>query len=106
MTRNNECFNKMTESRSDSARNTIEQNLRNETEKWQMRIEDKINTMELKDRENKEHQRMLKNIHAYIADCRHFQKNNDLIRAFEAIVWAWSWLEILEQLGIIRIINP
>ncbi|MFH0836665.1 MAG: DUF357 domain-containing protein [Candidatus Aenigmatarchaeota archaeon] len=80
----------------------IEQNLKNETEKWQKKIEDKIKTIELVTPENKEHQRMLTNIHAYIADCKHFQKNNDPIRAFEAIVWAWSWLEILEQLGILK----
>ncbi len=39
-------------------------------------------------------ERFLENIHAYRADTDHFEQDNDLVRAFEAIVWAWSWLEI------------
>ncbi len=36
----------------------------------------------------------LENVQAYRADTDHFEKEEDLVRAFEAIVWAWSWLEI------------
>jgi len=44
---------------------------------------------------------MIKNIDAYISDTQHFMKN-DMVRAFEAIVWAWAWMEILEDLKIIK----
>ena len=34
------------------------------------------------------------NVQAYISDAEHFLQRGDLVRAFEAIVWAWAWLEI------------
>jgi len=36
----------------------------------------------------------LENVQAYISDTEHFLQKGDLVRAFEAIVWAWAWLEI------------
>ncbi len=38
--------------------------------------------------------RFLENTYAYICDSRYFLEHGDLIRAFEAIVWAWAWIEI------------
>jgi len=35
----------------------------------------------------------MSNIRAYHADTRHFIEKEDLVYAFEAIVWAWAWLE-------------
>ena len=37
---------------------------------------------------------MLANINAYVKDSAHFAEQGDLVRSFEAIVWAWAWLEI------------
>lgn len=36
----------------------------------------------------------LENIAAYIKDSNYFLEKGDLIRAFEAVVWAWAWMEI------------
>ncbi len=51
------------------------------------------------------HSSYLKNIDAYISDSEHFLGKGDLIKAFEAVVWSWSWIEILEELGIIKTEN-
>lgn len=75
----------------------IENDLEKETKKWLERIEKerkKVTTTQRKD--------LLKNIDAYISDTKHFLQKNDLIRAFEAVIWAWSWLEILEELKVIE----
>jgi len=76
--------------------------LKTETEKWLTCIENDIKKYYLADQNNDEHKRMLRNIHAYISDCRHFMKNNDMIRAFEAVIWAWAILETLRDLGIVK----
>jgi hypothetical protein len=44
---------------------------------------------------NKKGEELLANINAYIKDSHHFLRNNDLIRAFEACIWAWA----LAQMG-------
>lgn len=70
----------------------IEKELKKETEKWLSKIaveRSKIKT------END----FLKNIDAYISDSRSFLKKDDLIRAFEAVIWAWAWLEIGRDTG-------
>jgi len=36
----------------------------------------------------------LENVSAYIRDSRYFLEKKDLIRAFEAVIWAWAWMEI------------
>lgn len=44
----------------------------------------------------------LRNVAAYISDARYFLDRDDLIRAFEAVVWAWAWMEIGERVGVLR----
>lgn len=44
-------------------------------------------------------ERFLENIRAYRQDCDHFEAEDDLVRAFEAVVWAWAWLEIGADVG-------
>ncbi len=68
----------------------MEEKLRGETEKWLERVKKKRSELP-------ESQHM-KNIDAYISDSQHFLDNGDLIRAFEAVIWAWAWIEILEEL--------
>ncbi len=75
----------------------LETQLRKETEKWLVRIEEK--KVKIINKRGKE---ILENINAYIKDCKHFLKKKDLIRAFEAIVWAWAWLEISKELNILN----
>ena len=44
----------------------------------------------------------MENVSAYIRDCQYFLDKNDLIRAFEAIIWAWAWMEIGLQKGVLN----
>lgn len=72
--------------------------LRKETEKWLEKIRKEMGKIELLDK-NKEG--MIENVRAYVKDCEYFLNKKDLIRAFESVVWAWSWMEILKELKII-----
>lgn len=65
----------------------LEGDLRAETLKWQKRAEDLFSRVS-----GDEH--FMENISAYIKDSNHFLEKGDLIRAFEAVVWAWAWMEI------------
>lgn len=77
----------------------VEKSLKEETEKWLKKAKEKRTEIKLLDSSKKS---MIKNIDAYISDTEHFTKKGDLVRAFEAIVWAFSWIEILEELEIIK----
>lgn len=77
----------------------ISNDLEKETKKWLERIDKERNKIVLIDDDRKG---LLKNIDAYISDTKHFLEKKDLIRAFEAVIWAWSWLEILQELKIIK----
>ena len=66
---------------------SLEQDLRAETKKWLERAEElfcKVSGDEL----------ILENVSAYIRDSHYFLEKGDLIRAFEAVIWAWAWMEI------------
>jgi hypothetical protein len=77
----------------------IEAQLLKEIEKWSAKIlEERVNII-AKDERAKNY---LKNIDAYIADSQHFLKKGDYIRSFEALIWAWSWMEILKELDVIE----
>ncbi len=65
--------------------------LREETEKWLVRVKEKRSKLQSESIH-------MKNIDAYISDSQHFLEKGDLIRAFEAVIWAWAWIEILEEL--------
>ncbi|MGB9902009.1 DUF357 domain-containing protein [Methanothrix sp.] len=69
----------------------IAADLRAETEKWLLRADERLSRCIGDDR-------FLNNIKAYISDSRYFLERGDLIRAFEAVIWAWAWLEIGEEL--------
>jgi len=76
---------------------TTETQLKAETEKWLARIEKEM----LEVKETEKNKSYLRNINAYISDCKHFSKEGKLVLSFEAVVWAWSWLQILKELKII-----
>ena len=76
----------------------LEDNLKNEIDKWTTKIETEMKGVKVVEEEN---ENFLTNINAYISDSKHFKEKGDLVRSFEAIVWAWSWLEILRELKII-----
>jgi hypothetical protein len=69
----------------------MDHKLKEETEKWLVRAKEKREQL-------KSESAYMKNIDAYISDSEYFMKKGDMIRAFEAVVWAWAWMEILEEL--------
>jgi hypothetical protein len=69
----------------------LEEDLRRETEKWLLRARE---AMEEVTARGEEGERFSANIEAYLSDCRYFLEKGDLIRAFEAVIWAWAWIEI------------
>lgn len=73
-----------------------EERLRAETGKWLERLDERLAAAEALDEEGAE---LLENARAYRDDVAHFREDGDLVRAFEAVVWGWSWLEIGERLG-------
>jgi len=73
--------------------------MREETVKMIEKIEPLIDRIEVKDKKGDE---MMDNMKAYISDSKHFLKNKNYLKAFEAIVWAWAILEICEELGVFR----
>ena len=77
----------------------LENNLKFEIDKWAKRIEAKMKDIKVIDKKN---ENFLTNIRAYIKDSKYFLEKGDLVRSFEAIVWAWSWLEILKELKILE----
>ena len=77
----------------------IEEELKQETEKWLQKIKKEQKKIILIDNSK---ENFIKNIDAYISDSEHFLAQNDLIRAFEAVIWAFAWLEIGKDLGIIK----
>ncbi|MBI4154205.1 DUF357 domain-containing protein [Candidatus Woesearchaeota archaeon] len=77
----------------------IDEKLRRETEKWLKKIGDERKKIVLVDASRKS---MIDDIDAYISDSQHFLNKNDLIRAFEAVVWSWAILEIGLELGVLK----
>jgi len=76
-----------------------EERLKNEAEKWFKKAKEK--RIKLKTT-NKKYENFLENIDAYLADYKYFLVENKIIEAFEAIVWAWSWIEIGLQEGFLK----
>ena len=79
-------MNKMMESLKGDEGN-LKEDLLNETVKWQEKAESLFGKLS-------GDERMLENISSYLSDSHYFLKQNDLIRAFEAVIWAWAWMEI------------
>ncbi len=77
----NDCRGKNPEEKS------LEEDLHNETLKWLEKAEVLFCQVS-----GDEH--FLDNVSAYIRDSHYFLEKRDLIRAFEAVIWAWAWMEI------------
>ncbi len=69
-------------------------------EKWTKKLEPLLDKIEVSDQKGEE---MLTNMKAYIADSKHFVENDDFVRGFEAMVWAWAIFEICRDLGIFKV---
>ena len=49
----------------------------------------------------------IENVRAYVSDTRFFMdKKEDLVLAFEAVTWAWAWVEIGCDLGVLASDEP
>jgi hypothetical protein len=81
----------------------LEETLREETGKWLTKLEDAYSgfrpTGKLPEKDLKP---IRQNIDAYIKDARYFLEKNDMVRAFEAVVYAWGLLEACQHLGLVR----
>jgi hypothetical protein len=74
--------------------------MREETVKMIEKIEPLIDKIETNDKKGEE---MLENMKAYISDSKHFLKNKNYLKSFEAIVFAWAILEICKELGVFKV---
>ena len=74
------------------AMNNTQEKLEEETKKWLQKLEDRI-----EDRDSSVEQ--MENVEAYRDDTYHFLEEEDYIRAWESIIYAWGILETLERLG-------
>lgn len=72
-----------------------EEQLTSETEKWEEKLRTRLQDVEAVDEEGAD---LLENARAYLQDVSHFKEQDDWVRAFEAVIWGWSWLEIGERL--------
>ncbi len=68
-----------------------ENELSDQTKIWSDKIKSEMEGIKLLNRDKRN---FLENVQAYIQDSEYFVEQGDLVRAFEAIIWAWSWLEI------------
>ncbi len=78
-----------------SPEKSLEEDLRTETLKWQEKADELFARIS-------GDEDFLKNISAYIHDSSYFLERGDLIRAFEAVIWAWAWMEIGLDRGLLH----
>lgn len=71
-----------------------------DVEKWLAKIEPLLPVMEPQDSKGES---FLTNIKAYVSDSRHFLEKGDFVRAFEAMIWAWSLWETCAELGLLAL---
>lgn len=72
--------------------------LRNETDRWADRLDDALADADAEDEQGRS---FLENAEAYRSDADHFEAEDDPVRSFEAVIWAWAWLEIGARIGAI-----
>lgn len=76
----------------------IEEKLKEEIKKWTKKLEQSLNNTKAMSERGIE---FLTNIKAYQSDSLHFYNKGDLIRTYEALIWAWAYLEIGRQIGVL-----
>ncbi|MCD6368041.1 MAG: DUF357 domain-containing protein [Candidatus Aenigmarchaeota archaeon] len=77
---------------------TLEEDLKNEIKKWANRLDHSLQNTKILTKKGID---FLTNIRAYQSDSLHFYQKGDLIKAYEALIWAWAYLEIGRQMGIL-----
>ncbi len=71
-----------------------------EINKWLVKIEEIVPKIEVAEPRG---QGWYTNMKAYISDSKHFRDDGDLVRGFEAVVWAWAIFEICVDLGVFSV---
>lgn len=69
-----------------------QEKLEQETKKWLNKLEDRVE-------DRNEDVEQMENVIAYRDDTYHFLEEEDYIRAWESVIYAWGILETLERLG-------
>lgn len=69
----------------------LRKRLEKEIEEWQEKLNKKLGKVSASKEEG---YKFIKNIEAYYKDSKHFYNEEKLIESFEALIWAWSWIEI------------
>jgi len=77
---------------------STEKQLISETAKWLVKAEAEFAKTKPNGKKGEE---FAKNISAYLSDTKHFTDKKDYVRAFEAVIWAWAWIEIGKEIGIL-----
>lgn len=77
----------------------LKEQLISETKRWLEKIREERERIRLNDPGKKIY---LENMDAYISDSRHFLEQGELIEAFEAVIWAWAYMTIGKEEGILE----
>lgn len=72
--------------------------LEKEIKKWTQKLGEAVDEIRTLDRRGFD---FLTNIKAYQSDSLHFYRKGDLVRSFEALIWAWAYCEIGRETGIL-----
>ncbi|KXA99985.1 hypothetical protein AKJ47_00135 [candidate division MSBL1 archaeon SCGC-AAA261G05] len=70
--------------------------LQQEIERWTRKLDEKLPRLVARNGPGKE---ILENARAYRGDSQHFLQDDDLIKSFESLIWAWALIETGENLG-------
>ncbi len=77
---------------------TLESELKDEIRKWSLKLDEALKTTSPMSDKGSE---FLANIKAYQKDSIYFFERKDLVRSFEALIWAWSWIEIGKEIDVL-----
>jgi hypothetical protein len=80
--------------------NKIAQELESETKKWLKKLKEDMEKRKHNPSTGAPARTVLKNIHSYIEDCNHFLEKGDLVRAFEAVIYAWGLWDGMVKYGL------
>ena len=81
----------------------LQETLKGETDKWLAKLKEAYSSFSPTGKLPETDLKPIRdNLEAYIKDARYFMEKGDLIRAFEAVVYAWGLLEACQHLGLVK----
>lgn len=75
--------------------NSTQEELESQTLKWLEKLNSELDKLDGKN----ESVEQMENVFAYRDDTNHFLEEEDYVRAWESVVYAWGIFETLERLG-------